>query len=196
MVLLKEDLKNISVNQLKKKCKIFKVSNYSKLRKYDLFIIINNHLAILKIQRFIRNKYVGKNICPISMDPVQYPCFAFKPKGSTNFIYYNLICLIDYLLLTGDFRDPKTRQPYNDNVLKSIDKYKDRVGIKCKSVYKASRNNRIYKKKREQEDDITVLERCIDEVVSTIRNVMEYGGESTNLDDLNLEKCRSRKYAQ
>ena len=51
-----------------------------------------------------------------------YPFFAFKPKGSILFIYYNLIDLADYLITTGDFRDPKTREKYSDDrILQKID---------------------------------------------------------------------------
>ena len=64
------------------------------------------------------------------MEEVRYPCFAFRPKGfmidkckrnGTSFIYYNLEPLVDYLISSGDFRDPKTREPYSETTLKSID---------------------------------------------------------------------------
>ena len=174
MVLNMNDLKNLSVRQLKKLCKIININNYSKLRKNELVNIINYNLSVLKIQRYVRNSLMGRDaICPISIQSVCYPCYPFRPKGSSNFVYYNLECLIDYLLTTGDFRDPKTREPYTDETLKSIDKYRCKVGIKCKSVYNASQNRNFYKRKRDHEDDIMVLERCIDEVVSSIRGIME-----------------------
>ena len=40
--------------------------------------------------------------------------------------YYNTL----KLLVVGDFRDPKTREPYSDDTLISIDNYKDKLGIK------------------------------------------------------------------
>ena len=174
MVLLENDLKNLSVLQLKKLCKLYKITNYSKLRKRALSNLINYNLSILKLQRFFRSILMEPDaICPISMEPISYPCYPFKPKGSTKFVYYNLEYLIDYLLQTGDFRDPKTREPYRDEILQGIDKYKSQVGIRAKSVYKASQNRNIYKRKRDHEDDIMVLERCIDEVTSSIRSIME-----------------------
>ena len=173
MVLLEHDKTN-NIKTLKKLCKLIGITKYSKLKKKELFNVINHHLAIIKIQKFFRFKMMGgEGLCPISIEPIKYPCYAFKPKGSINFVYYNLPSLIDYLLQTGDFRDPKTREPYRDEILHSIDNYRIKVGIKSKSVYKASQNKHIYTKKKEHEDDIEVLERCIDDVVASIRGIME-----------------------
>jgi len=174
MVLSISDFANVSIDVLKRLCKLHKLTNYSKLKKKDLFNMLNGHISVIKIQRFFRSSLMGKDAtCLISMEPVRYPCYPFKPKGSNYYVYYNLEVFIDYLLQTGDFRDPKTREPYTDEFLKGIDAYKTKLGIKSKSVYQASQNRNIYKKKKEHEDEIMVLDRCIDEVVSSIVGVME-----------------------
>lgn len=174
MGLIPTDMDKISVIQLRRLCKIYKLQNFSKLKKKDMVRNINVYISVIKLQRFIRKIYMAEhNVCPISMEIVKYPCYAFKPKGSKNFVYYNLEYLIDYLIQTGDFRDPKTREPYLDEILKSIDKYRKKIGLRGKSVYAASQNKSIYKRKKDHEDDIMVLERCLDEVISSIRNIME-----------------------
>lgn len=167
--------RGISIPILRGLCKLYKLSNYSKQTKEILIRRLNEYLSILKIQKFIRYRFMGgrDQLCPISMEPIRYPCFPFKPKGSSYFVYYNLESLLDYLLQTGDFRDPKTREPYLDETLRSIDSYRKKLGIKSKSVYLASQNRSTYKKKKDHEDDIMVLERCIDEVVSSITTIME-----------------------
>lgn len=175
MVYNKKDIKNLSIVKLKKLCKIYKINNYSKLKKNELLEKINNTIAVLFIQKNYRKRLMKYEIqlCPISMDIVSYPYFAFKPKGSSNFIYYNIKSLVDYLLITGDFRDPKTREPYKDETLLSIDRVIRSNGIKCKSVYNASTNKVFYKKIKNIEDEIIVLERCLDEIISSIVNIME-----------------------
>ncbi len=176
MVLIENDIKTFSTQQLKKLCKIYKLTNYYKLKKNELFKLVNTQISVIKIQRYIRRLLMGMcndPICLISMEPIRFPCYSFKPKGSTYYVYYNLNVFIDYLLQTGDFRDPKTREPYTDDFLKKVDAYKKKLGIKSKSVYQASQNLTIYKKKREHEDEIMVLDRCIDEVVSSIIGIME-----------------------
>ena len=180
MITLDKD--KLTIKDLKKLCKHKHIKNYSKLKKNELIELINKNISSIKIQRYLRSRWID-GLCPISMETVKYPCFAFRPKGflidknrsrlGTSFIYYNLESLIDYLLTVGDFRDPKTREPYNDDTLASIDSYKERVGMKRKSVYKASQNRNIYKKKKDQEEDLIVLERCLDEVVSSIRIILE-----------------------
>jgi hypothetical protein len=173
---------NLSMKELKSICKLKKINNYSKLNKVGLVNILNYNIAIVKIQRFIRLKWVD-GLCPISMETVKYPCFAFRPKGfminkekariGTSFIYYNLEPLVNYLLSSGDFRDPKTRELYTPETLKSIDKYKTSIRMKAKSVYRASINKTMYRRKKEIDEDLIVLERCIDEVVSLIRIALE-----------------------
>jgi hypothetical protein len=172
----------INIKQLKSLCKSMKLTNYSKLDKKSLVKLVNINLSIVKLQRFVRSKWVD-GLCPISMDIVKYPCFAFKPKGflidknksrnHTSFIYYNLEPLVNYLLQSGDFRDPKTREPYTEETLKAIDICKTKNKIKGKSIFKSSLNKTIYRRKREREEDLVVLERCIDEVVSSIRITLE-----------------------
>ena len=181
-----QNLKNIKLSKLKQLCKQKKIKNYSKLSKPCIIKLINYNLSIVKIQRFLRKKWID-GPCPITLEVIKYPCWAFKPKGfqidksykkGKSFIYYDLNALIKYLLTTGDFRDPKTREPYTPDVLKSIDLYKDKLKLKYTSLYKASINKSKYKKKKDREEDIIVLEMCIDEVVSKIRFLIE--NEQTN----------------
>jgi len=157
-----------------------RLSNYSKLRKIELVKMYSDYLNATRIQRFVRSCWID-GLCPISMEAIRFPCYAFKPNGEgfnrsggTPFVYYNLPPLVDYLLVSGDFRDPKTRQVYSKETLISIDTHKNKTGMKDKkSVYAASINRNFYRKKRETEEDMLVLERCIDEVVSSIRTSME-----------------------
>ena len=103
MVILLTD--SISIKQLKSLCKSMKITKYSKLNKKSLIKLLNINISIVKLQRYFRSKWID-GLCPISMDVVRYPCFAFKPKGFlidrnrsrnyTSFIYYNLEPLVNY----------------------------------------------------------------------------------------------------
>lgn len=167
----------LNVRQLRVICKFRKIK-YSKLKKVGLVQTLASHYTVMKIQRFLRSRWID-GPCPISMEPVKYPCFAYRPKGwimdngGAHFIYYNLKPLIDFLISSGDFRDPKTREAYDEHNLQKIDTYAKRVSLKTKSVLQASKNRNFYKRKRDRENDIIVIERCIDEVTSSIRHLME-----------------------
>lgn len=166
-------LDDISVQNLKKICKRLKISGYSKLKKKSLITQINRYFSVVKIQTFFRLKNGSGELCPISMDKVSYPCFPFKPKGYSLFIYYNLEPLVSYLLTTGDFRDPKTREKYSKETLKKMDNLRIANKIKGKSVIRASKNKRFYKKKKDIEENITIIERCLDDIIGSMRSLLE-----------------------
>lgn len=163
-----------------KKCYYFK--------KQEIIDLLNDMFAVLRIQKFLRKKWAdnGNNepICPLSLEPVKYPLFAFKPKGTRKFIYYNLEILSTFLLNSGDFKDPSTRETYSEEILKSIDNelQKNNIVIKnnLKSIYKASINKKYYKKKKEIEDSILVIDRCLDEIISSLRYWVE--NKKTNIE--------------
>jgi hypothetical protein len=156
------------------RCKKNKIKNLSKLSTEDLFNLLRKYYAVLKIQKAFR-KYLGGNdlVCPITMETIKYPYFPYKPKGQVIYLYYTLENLVEYLLNTGDFRDPKTREQYSEETLAKIDKLKKIHKIKGKSVLRSSKNEKFYKHKKDKEDSIMVIERCIDDIVATMRNLLE-----------------------
>lgn len=176
----------LSLKDLKKICKLKKFKGYSTLKKKEIVELLVRYYSVVRLQRFIRDRW-NDELCPISLEPIRYPCFSFKPKGfigRVSFIYYNLEPLVSYLLSSGDFRDPKTREPYSESVLKKIDNLVTTNNLKMKSVYKASKNGTIYKRNRDREEDIIVIERCIDEIVHSMRIIMET--ESNNDSTITL----------
>ena len=167
----------IHLIDLKKICKIYNIKKISNLNKNDIIIRICQHFAIVKIQNFIRKKHSSERICPISMEPVSFPLFAYKPDHSRNFIYYNLRSLCDYLITTGDFRDPKTRDPYSDETILKIDKLavenKITLLYDFKTLIYASKNRRFYRVRKEKEETLLVLERCLDDIIDSMRTLIE-----------------------
>ena len=178
-MLTKDD--KICIPQLKKLCKLLQIKNYSNLNKSKLTETINGSNYAIRIQRYLRSRWVDGR-CPVSMEEIKFPCFAFRPKGfminrgnkdGKSFIYYNLEPLVNYLISSGDFRDPKTREPYSPSTLQAMDKCISDNKLKLKSVYKASNNKTLYRRKRQREEDLLVLERCIDEIIDSIRIIQE-----------------------
>jgi hypothetical protein len=107
--------------------------------------------------------------------------------------------LTNYLLSSGNFSDPKTREPYSDHTLKAIDKCNEcnecninKTSKVNKSVYKASKNKNRYKLKKDKDEDLEVLEHCIDEVVSSIREILEL--RSTHNHELILHNFQFPTY--
>lgn len=158
-------LNNISKIKLINFCRVKGVKGYSKLNKKELNIIVSRLLIISKIQRWIR-KYIfnyNDEICSISLEKINYPCFPFVPKPGI-IIYYNAKALKEYLLESGDFRDPKTRENYTIKHLCVL----DNIEKTTPSVLKAFKNIKKYNKIKEKENEMLILERSMDDIISDV----------------------------
>lgn len=161
-------MNTLTVIQLKKICRAKGIKNYSKLNKNNLINTIQTHTSVIRLQRWIRGILSKGDLCSISLEKIKYPCFAHVPKENV-IIYYNLGALKDYLITTGNFRDPNTRDYYTETQLKTMDVIEEytRKNKKRKvdSVYKASKNTKFYKKIKERENEIEILEREMDDAI-------------------------------
>lgn len=168
-----ENNESLKVRTLKKLCKLRKISGYTKLSKNSLIKTINKHNAAIKIQNFFRKKLIKDNVCPISMNKINYPCWAFKPQNSNFFIYYNLPDIINYLLSSGDFRDPKTREQYTKKNIQELESLRKKFKIKG-SLEAAKKNS---EKRKNNEDTLLAIERYLDEIVYLTRVSIEEHSE-------------------
>lgn len=182
---------NLPIVDLKKICKINKIKNYSKLKKVDIIKKIIDYFSVLKIQKFWRKKLINNKLCPISLNVIKYPCYAFKTKKG-NFIYYNIKPLIDYLITTGNFQDPKTRQTYSEDNIKTIENIRKYYKLPGKNIIKVSRNKRYYMNKRDIEDDILVIERTLDSIIFQITKLIE---DSMNKSIKNIHSSLVLEYS-
>jgi hypothetical protein len=164
-------METLAIITLRKLCKIRKIKNFSKLSKTKLVGLITSINSTTKIQKWYRN--LKQQTCSISMEPLKYPCFPFVPRKGV-IIYYNLNALVTYLVKTGDFRDPTTREPYTEKQLKQIDEIsknnhsRNKDSAAVLSVYKASKNIKFYKRIKEKETEQLILERELDGIVDKI----------------------------
>jgi len=184
------DLDSDTLVTLNKMCKFLHIRNYSSLRKSALVSLITRHYATIRLQRWTRRVLSKGESCPISCESIKYPCFAFKTTNNV-LIYYNLVELRNFLIKTGDFRDPSTRANYTDEQLLEMDSvYKYYYGLHpqtskteetgFKSVFKASKSTRFYEKIKEKEQEQLIFERLLDSICDDmIRFVNE-----TNCDNL------------
>jgi hypothetical protein len=145
---------------------------FSTLKLEQLLDILEIYHATVKIQRFLRRKFSADDTCPISLEPVKYPLYGFKTNS--KFIYYNLQDLTDYLIETGDFRDPKTRNEYSIKNIVDIDNEIMKNGIQIKvpelkSLVHAYKKKQYYIDKKRLKDTVLNYERVLDEYVNALR---------------------------
>lgn len=176
---IKSDLLVLKLDIIKKICKLYNIK-YTKLKKNEMIELIIKYLSCIKIQRNFRKYISSDQICPISMSMVRYPCFGYKSKNNKKFIYYNLVDIIEYLLNTGDFRDPKTREEYSVEQLKVMDNLKEYYKIPGRSLVFASKDKKFYENKKNNENTILVAERCVDDIISSLRMMIENSEKRVN----------------
>lgn len=161
-----------NVSYIKKKAKRLKVTNYYKLNKKEnikqIYIITN----AIKIQRWVRKKIAINNQCCISLEKINYPCWGTK-AGNSKFFYYNLEPLIQYMIKSGNFKDPNTRKSFTSDELKYMDSVSKKYNIKNKGLFKYSNKSNYYKRKKEMDDRIVLITDIIREKVLKVQEFID-----------------------
>tara|TARA_Y100000590_G_C15494482_1_gene929122 strand:- start:182 stop:943 length:762 start_codon:yes stop_codon:yes gene_type:complete len=165
---------HFNLSLLKRKAKQLNIKNYHSLNKKNLLTLVQNSVAALIIQYGFRRSHSSNgNVCPLTLETLQYPLCPIKLEKGSKFVYYNLQSLVSYFLYTGDFRDPFTRRVIKKEELKAMDDLVKINKLKLKSLVTASNNTRQYVLKREREEELELLQRCIDDVLSGMTTIME-----------------------
>lgn len=153
-------MEKITLKDIKKLCKIRKMNIKMNQKKINIINEYKKNNACIKIQNFYRKRLANSNIliCPITLDIIKYPVFPFKPKGQNIYIYYDLKALIKYIKYSGQFIDPKTREIYNDKEIELLNKLS---------------STKIKLLTNDTENDLLVYESCIDEIIGTLRDIIE-----------------------
>ncbi len=146
-------------------------------------------LSARKIQRCIRSKLMTDPICPITMTNLVYPYFIFKPPEGP-LIYYDLESLANFLVCSGEFRDPKTRINYDVDIIRKLDKMmkSNRKKIapvddkQFKSVEFAMYDREFYRRKKEKENEFLMVDRELDIATSKLLKFIEISTTYENIE--------------
>jgi hypothetical protein len=171
-------LSGLTVKQLRCKAKGYniKLLNTTKSQLVDLIV---KSIAAKVIQRRFTKIKSYTDICLISLERISYPWWRRKicdSNGlrSNKYIYYNLQPLAEYLISSGNFRDPYDNTVYTNDELESIDRAVKVNKLKIlKSVVVSKNNPDFYKKKKVNEEHIFNLVEQIRYVFCIIRNKIE-----------------------
>lgn len=170
--IIRQFLQDLSMKHVKAVSKKVGIKGYSKLKKNEIIDNIVKLYAVKIIQkRYIKYKALN-TLCPISLEPVRHPYWYKRTQKGR--IYYNLEPLANFLVSSGDFRDPNTRESYSDKEIESIDKLIKLNKIKLqKSVKKAKDSPMFYKRLKENEEQIDILMERIRYIFWSIRDHVE-----------------------
>eukprot|EP00753_Platysulcus_tardus_P016297 PLAT5588.1.p1 GENE.PLAT5588.1~~PLAT5588.1.p1 ORF type:complete len:381 (-),score=84.64 PLAT5588.1:267-1313(-) len=117
---------------------------------------------------------------PIMLTPLTGAVFAV-PRTNGTLQRYDMGNLIDYLLVSGDFRDPLTRERLSEETLRSLDDSAREAGLDKRSVLSASRARDYYAEERCRRDAIVGLERCCGDLVADMLRCIEGQVEDAEL---------------
>jgi hypothetical protein len=117
---------------------------------------------------------LGNKTCPLSLEPLKPPVFVYV-NASGYRRGYQLNWLLDYILTTGKGLDPVSRTPYTEGELKQLDELAKANRISCKSVHCAvfGEDRKMYERKREREEVISILDHTIHESFDNVLALLQ-----------------------
>lgn len=174
----------LNLVQLRQRNKLLGLKNYSKYKKTDLVYNIIRFLYARKIQRWFRKKMSFSETCAISLSKVRYPCWPFKVQK--GWFHYNLPELVDYFLISGDFREPQSKREITTMELEKLDEFVKKVGLHKNSLSVAKKNTSHYKKLKNNEDYRDALVEEIRDIFCVIRDRLDSNENAIEIN-FNLE---------
>lgn len=158
------------IANLKNICKINHLKNYSRLTKPLLINHINYFKAVCFIQKFMRKKWIGSEVCPITLDSLEYPFISLKNKNKLR--YYSLEGLVGYYNNSKDFRDPFTKEVIGSEKIKEINSIAK--FYKKKQINVTQRGNTSIQRRTELLTILCCLNDIINNIMSTAIITSEY----------------------
>lgn len=142
-----------------------------------------------KAAEFIHNtedqEYKGPR-CVISTDPID-PKHSFQHLSSQ----YNIHSLHDYIVSSGDTRDPVSRQPYTDEELIEIDRlYSEYIGQTNTDAVDVKKKSSVYDKQKDRENTLTTYASELDRITSDMIQLIETRQYSHFIMNIKLDEYK------
>lgn len=172
MMVKRHDLDRMKVNELKGICKRSGIKRYSGLRKMNMIKVISSHFASRRIQRWYVRKKLKREVCCITMEPVRCPFWGRTTKGGKR-IYFNAKPMVDYLIATGKFECPLTRERFSMKEIKTLDAVAKTYKLSKRTLRHAFDHPEVYKSMKIKQEQIDILSDNVLKDTWTIRTRME-----------------------
>jgi len=195
---LNTDSKLLNLGILRKLCKNCNIPKYSQLNKQELMVLLNKYHSTRIIQYHYRKHLYKNAVDHITLDKVSYPCFIFRTKYGKCY-FYSYESIINYIMKTGDTRDPMTRIQYHDELLINLDSSakKHLPGVKLKSTVKIKNNPEYARRIKNRLNEILSYQTRLSELRILLTNFIESGLAFINIDNIfidNIEYLNSTTY--
>jgi len=154
----------LTIKNIRSIAKLNKIKYISAFNKINAIKLINDYKASTLIQKHFRKKLMRENICPISHEILKYPFISIKINE--KFFYYDFHTFITYVNVSGDTRDPVTRENISDRKLQDINKL-------IRYYYGKNTNKIIISKSMLKNTDLNIITYCLYDLISEINNTHE-----------------------
>lgn len=151
----------LTIKIIRNIAKLNKIKYISAFNKTNTIKMVNDYKASTFIQKHFRKKLMRENICPISHELLKYPFISVKING--KFFYYDFYTFITYINISGDTRDPVTRENISDRKLQDINKL-------IRYYYGKNTNKIIISKSMIKNTDLNIITFCLYDLISEINN--------------------------
>lgn len=170
--LINSYLNCLSLADLKLVAKNNGFKKLSNKKKCDILYVIKSKYAALKIQRYYRKYKSYNSIDPITLGSLMYP-FWIK-KTQKGWFYYNLEEFARSLVISGDFRDPFTRDKITEDDALKLENLLKLHNIKLqRSIKDAMSNKKYYRNIKDREEQIDILMERIRHIFWCIRDKID-----------------------
>jgi|694.fasta_scaffold01457_44 hypothetical protein len=174
----------LNLAELRQKNKLLGIKNYSRCNKSQLVKNVVTFLSARTIQRWFRKKISFSETCAISLCKVRYPCWAFRVQK--GWFHYNLPDLVDYFLVSGDFREPQSKREITIKELENLDDFVKKIGIHKSSLTFAKKNTNHYQQLKNNENYRDAIVEEIRDIICLIRDRLDSQESGVELS-FNLE---------
>ena len=154
----------LTIKTVRNIAKLNKIKYIHLFNKTNAIKLINDYKASTFIQQHFRKKLIRENTCPISHELLKYPFVSIKING--KFFYYDFYTFITYINVSGDTRDPITRENISDRKLQDINKL-------IRYYYGKNTNKIIISKSMLKNTDLNIITYCLYDLISEINNTRE-----------------------
>lgn len=118
-----DDYNSITIKEMKSIYKTLRIKGYSRLNKLEMYNKLNK---MNTCAQFIQNAYrIYKRwiIDPLTLEPITSigNMFVYKSNSGVH-QKYEILNLVEYIIQSGDFRDPLSREIYTDDIIEYLDR--------------------------------------------------------------------------
>lgn len=170
LITLQNDFSRSTLLGMARKCNL---KGVSRLKKVEIFDLLKLHFASQWCARFyLKNKSKDRVFVnttdPITLEELKSPYFDVETMPGKH-SRYNMISFYNYMIKTGNFKDPYTDQEFTNEQLKSMDNQLKACGFMKQPLFTIKNNPHkqlYYQRQLDRQNCLLGMDRQIGELLT------------------------------